>query len=98
MESAPLFVWSGRALWLGRFADSDATGPVTKLAKTVIPRSDLTRLQTSPDTTMASMSEEDQKRIETVSKFLLQSPPGEINDVLNGTVDCAFDTQITFNV
>lgn len=29
------------------------------------------------------MSEEDQKRIETVSEFLLQSPPGEINDVLN---------------
>jgi capping protein alpha len=32
---------------------------------------------------MASMSEEEQERIETVSKFLLQSPPGEINDVLN---------------
>jgi capping protein alpha len=41
---------------------------------------------------MASMSEEDQKRIETVSQFLLQSPPGEINDVLNGTVGCVFDT------
>ena len=40
---------------------------------------------------MASMSEEDQKRIETVSKFLLQSPPGEINDVLNGTVDFVFE-------
>jgi len=47
---------------------------------------------------MASMSEEDQKRIETVSKFLLQSPPGEVNDVLNGTVNCVFDTQITLNV
>ena len=47
---------------------------------------------------MASMSEEDQKRIETVSQFLLQSPPGEINDVLNGTVDCVFDTQITLSV
>jgi hypothetical protein len=39
---------------------------------------------------MASMSEEEQERIETVSKFLLQSPPGEINDVLNGTVDSLF--------
>jgi hypothetical protein len=45
-------------------------------------------------TTMASMSEEDQKRIETVSQFLLQSPPGEINDVLNGTVDCVFNARI----
>ncbi len=26
-------------------------------------------------------------RIQAVSHFLLQSPPGEINDVLNGTVD-----------
>jgi hypothetical protein len=40
---------------------------------------------------MASIS--DQERIETVSQFLLQSPPGEINDVLNGTVDCLFDIQ-----
>ena len=40
------------------------------------------------DTTIASMNEneEDQERIETVSQFLLQSPPGEINDVLNGTI------------
>jgi hypothetical protein len=52
----------------------------------------------SLNTTMASMSEEDQKRIETVSQFLLQSPPGEINDVLNGTVDRVFDTRITLHV
>jgi hypothetical protein len=44
---------------------------------------------TSLNTTMASMSEEEE-RIETVSKFLLQSPPGEINDVLNGTVVSLF--------
>jgi hypothetical protein len=44
--------------------------------------------------TMASLSEEEQ-RIETVSRFLLQSPPGEINDVLNGTVDSLFDLKIT---
>lgn len=42
------------------------------------------------NTTMASISEEEQERIETVSKFLLQSPPGEINDVLNGTVHSLF--------
>jgi hypothetical protein len=28
-----------------------------------------------------------EERIQAVSQFLLQSPPGEINDVLNGTVD-----------
>ena len=44
--------------------------------------------------TMASLSEEEQ-RIETVSQFLLQSPPGEINDVLNGTVGSLFDVKIT---
>ena len=44
---------------------------------------------TSLNTTMASMSEEEE-RIETVSKFLLQSPPGEINDVLNGAVVSLF--------
>jgi len=33
---------------------------------------------------MASMTTEE--RIEAVSRFLLQSPPGEINDVLNGTL------------
>lgn len=38
---------------------------------------------------------EEQERIETVSKFLLQSPPGEINDVLNGTADSLFDVKIT---
>ena len=27
-----------------------------------------------------------EERIQAVSQFLLQSPPGEINDVLNGTV------------
>ena len=27
-----------------------------------------------------------QERIQTASKFLLQSPPGEINDVLNGSL------------
>ena len=43
---------------------------------------------------MASPTEEEQ-RIETVSQFLLQSPPGEINDVLNGTVDTLFDVKIT---
>ena len=48
--------------------------------------------------TTASMNEEDQKRIETVSQFLLQSPPGEINDVLNGTVDCVFDARITLSL
>ena len=31
---------------------------------------------------MASMSTEE--RVQAVSQFLLQSPPGEINDVLNG--------------
>jgi len=29
---------------------------------------------------------EAEERIQAVSQFLLQSPPGEINDVLNGTV------------
>ena len=28
-----------------------------------------------------------EERIQAVSQFLLQSPPGEINDVLNGTVN-----------
>lgn len=56
------------------------------------------RSQTLLNTTMESMSEDDQKRIETVSQFLLQSPPGEINDVLNGTIDCVFDTQIILSV
>lgn len=26
------------------------------------------------------------ERVQAVSKFLLESPPGEINDVLNGTI------------
>lgn len=34
---------------------------------------------------MASLTAEE--RIQAASQFLLQSPPGEINDVLNGTVD-----------
>ena len=33
---------------------------------------------------MASMSTEE--RVQVVSQFLLQSPPGEINDVLNGPI------------
>ena len=38
-----------------------------------------------------------EERIQAISKFLLQSPPGEINDVLNGTVD-PFDAQVTHGV
>ena len=34
---------------------------------------------------MASMTTEE--RVQAVSQFLLQSPPGEINDVLNGPFD-----------
>jgi hypothetical protein len=36
---------------------------------------------------MASMSTEE--RVQVVSQFLLQSPPGEINDVLNGAFDAS---------
>jgi hypothetical protein len=46
---------------------------------------------------MASINVPAEERIQAVSQFLLQSPPGEINDVLNGTVD-PFDAQITHSV
>jgi hypothetical protein len=41
-----------------------------------------------PASDLPSMNEED--RIQAVSQFLLQSPPGEINDVLNGIVELLF--------
>ena len=43
-------------------------------------RSDGSSLDTHPHRPMMEVSE----RIQAVSKFLLESPPGEINDVLNG--------------
>jgi len=33
------------------------------------------------------------ERIQAASQFLLQSPPGEINDVLNGTICISFSFQ-----
>jgi hypothetical protein len=51
----------------------------------------------SSTSTMASMNVLAEERIQAVSQFLLQSPPGEINDVLNGTVD-PFDAQVTHGV
>ena len=45
---------------------------------------------------MASMSTEE--RIQAVSQFLLQSPPGEINDVLNGAVNRLLITKYSANV
>ena len=38
-----------------------------------------------------------EERIQAVSQFLLQSPPGEINDVLNGTVETPLKAQIALS-
>ena len=35
------------------------------------------------------------ERIQAASKFLMQSPPGEINDVLNGTRTSCSDITLT---
>ena len=40
---------------------------------------------------------EAEERIQAVSQFLLQSPPGEINDVLNGTVNLLSKIQIALS-